>query len=211
MLKWGGVGFCVESLRSVGRINQLKDLSQLLDTASKVLPLIVSVSGKVGSDRPIKCETSGLECVILKETTEKHILKRVRVCSKLVPFWKEELNEIKSVIKEVPWYLDDGTGQVFVVAAQRASYWKSTVGRGRCYRPKSLPITGTLDDFWKDMDLVVKTTEPVLLAATPLTVIGEAIKDETGTTRVRQPEAGPFYVSRMNIDELTANVKGWAL
>ncbi|KAK1378838.1 RING-type E3 ubiquitin transferase [Heracleum sosnowskyi] len=200
MLKWGGVGGA-ESLRSVGRINQLKDLSQLLDTASKVLPLIVSVSGKVGSDRPIKCETSGLECVILKETTEKHILKRVRVCSKLVLFWKEELNEIKSVIKEVPWYLDDGTGQVFVVAAQRASYWKSTVGRGRCYRPRSLPITGTLDDFWKDMDLVVKT---------PLTVIGEAIKDETGTTRVGQPEAGPFYVSRMNINELTANLKGWA-
>lgn len=48
-------------------------------------------------------------------------------------------------------FQDDGTGQVFVVAAQRASYWKSTVRHGRNYRPWSLPTTGTMNAFWKDM------------------------------------------------------------
>ena len=41
---------------------------QLLDTACKVLPLVVTVSGRVGSDTPIKCEYSGLRGVIVEET-----------------------------------------------------------------------------------------------------------------------------------------------
>ncbi|KAL8148972.1 E3 ubiquitin-protein ligase SP1-like [Apium graveolens] len=211
MVIWGGAGCCVSAAAALFFLERPIH-PQLLDTASTGTPLIVSVSGKVGSDSPIMCETSGLECVILKETTEKHILKRnwetiydFRGRKILDSSWREEINEMDSVIKE-----DDGTDQVFVVGAQRASYWKSTVRHGRRYRPRSLPMTGRMDDIWEDMDLVVKTTEPVLLTGTPLTVIGEANKDETGTSRIRQPEAGPFYVSRMNIDELTDNLKGWA-
>lgn len=40
----------------------------LLDTARKVLPLIVTISGRVGSDAPIICEQSGLRGVIVEET-----------------------------------------------------------------------------------------------------------------------------------------------
>lgn len=42
--------------------------AQLLDAASKVLPLVVSVSGRVGSDTPINCEYSGLRGVIVEQT-----------------------------------------------------------------------------------------------------------------------------------------------
>lgn len=40
----------------------------LLDTACKVLPLVVTISGRVGSDTPITCEHSGLRGVIVEET-----------------------------------------------------------------------------------------------------------------------------------------------
>lgn len=42
--------------------------AQLLDTACKVLPLVVTISGRVGSDTPITCEHSGLRGVIVEET-----------------------------------------------------------------------------------------------------------------------------------------------
>ena len=42
--------------------------AQLLDLESKVLPLIVTISGRVGSQTPINCERSGLRGVIVEET-----------------------------------------------------------------------------------------------------------------------------------------------
>lgn len=51
------------------KIYQLLHFSaQLLDAASKVLPLVVSVSGRVGSETPINCEYSGLRGVIVEQT-----------------------------------------------------------------------------------------------------------------------------------------------
>lgn len=47
---------------------------QLLDTACKVLPLVVTVSGRVGSDTPINCEYSGLRGVIVEETVLMHFV-----------------------------------------------------------------------------------------------------------------------------------------
>ena len=55
----------------------LFDLSaQLLDAAHKVLPLVVTVSGRVGSDEPIKCEHSGLRGVIVEKTVRRFVLAR---------------------------------------------------------------------------------------------------------------------------------------
>ncbi|PIA39323.1 hypothetical protein AQUCO_02600047v1 [Aquilegia coerulea] len=50
-----------EYLQFITKIDQLKDLSL------KALPLLVAVSGRVGSDTPIKCKRSDSKCVILKE------------------------------------------------------------------------------------------------------------------------------------------------
>ncbi|MQL72445.1 hypothetical protein Taro_004748 [Colocasia esculenta] len=116
MLPWGGVGCCLsaaalyllgrssgrdaDALRSVARVNQLKDLAQLLDTACKVLPLVVTISGRVGSETPIKCERSGLRGVIVEETAEQHFLKHNDAGS-----WIQDSALMLSMSKEVPWYL----------------------------------------------------------------------------------------------------------
>lgn len=41
--------------------------AQLLDLESKVPPLIVTISGRVGTETPINCENSGLRGVIVEE------------------------------------------------------------------------------------------------------------------------------------------------
>lgn len=49
----------------------------MLDIESKVLPLVVAISGRVGAESPISCEFSGLRGVIVEETVmlNNHYLK----------------------------------------------------------------------------------------------------------------------------------------
>lgn len=44
--------------------------AQLLD--AEILPLIVTISGRVSSETPINCEFSGLRGVIVEETVCRH-------------------------------------------------------------------------------------------------------------------------------------------
>jgi hypothetical protein len=49
-------------------MSALSSTAAILDTASKVLPLVVAVSGRVGSDTPLICQQSGMRGVIVEET-----------------------------------------------------------------------------------------------------------------------------------------------
>ncbi|XP_021835149.1 E3 ubiquitin-protein ligase SP1 isoform X2 [Spinacia oleracea] len=205
MLPWGGISCCLSaaalyllgrssgrdahSLKSVGRVNQLKDLAVLLDAASKVIPFVVCVSGRVGSDTPVKCEYSGLRGVIVEETDSALML---------------------CMSKEVPWYLDDGTGRVFVLGARGATGLELTVGSEIFEESGRSLVRGTLDYLQGLKMLGVKRTERVLPTGTPLTIVGEAIKDDVGTVRIQRPHKGPFYVSPKTIDQLIANLGKWA-
>lgn len=55
-------------------LNSFLSLAQLLDSACKVLPVVVAISGRVGSDTPINCEYSGLRGVIVEETVHGLVL-----------------------------------------------------------------------------------------------------------------------------------------
>ncbi|ONK61664.1 uncharacterized protein A4U43_C08F32300 [Asparagus officinalis] len=221
MFPWGGVGCCLSAtalyllgrnsgrdadvLKSVTRVNQLKDLAALLDTACKVLPLVVTISGRVGSEAPIKCEHSGLRGVIVEETAEQHFLKHNDAGS-----WIQDSALMLSMSKEVPWYLEDGTGRVFVVGARSASGMVLTVASEVFEESGRSLVRGTLDYLQGLKMLGVKRTERVLPTGTSLTVVGEAVKDDIGTLRIQRPHKGPFYASPKNIDELIANLGKWA-
>ncbi|KMT06107.1 hypothetical protein BVRB_7g163340 [Beta vulgaris subsp. vulgaris] len=221
MLPWGGLSCCLsaaalyllgrssgrdaESLKSVGRVNQLKDLAVLLDAASKVIPLVVCVSGRVGSETPIKCEYSGLRGVIVEETAEQHFLKHNDAGS-----WVQDSALMLCMSKEVPWYLDDGTGRVYVLGARGATGLELTIGSEVFEESGRSLVRGTLDYLQGLKMLGVKRTERVLPTGTPLTVVGEAIKDDIGTVRIQRPHKGPFYVSPKAIDQLIANLGKWA-
>lgn len=184
MVPWGGVSCCLsaaalyllgrssgrdaEGLKSVARVNQLKDLAQLLDTASKVLPLVVTVTGRVGSDTPISCEYSGLRGVIVEETAEQHFLKHNDAGS-----WIQDSALMLSMCKEVPWYLDDGTARVYVIGARGATGLVLTIGSEVFEESGRSIVRGTLDYLQGLKMLGVKRTERVLPTGTPLTVVGE--------------------------------------
>ncbi|KAM0910033.1 hypothetical protein ACQ4PT_014426 [Festuca glaucescens] len=221
MIPWGGVGCCLsaaalyllgrssgrdaEVLRSVARTGSLKDLAAILDTASKVLPLVVAVSGRVSSDTPLVCQQSGMRGVIVEETAEQHFLKHNDAGS-----WIQDSAVMLSVSKEVPWYLDDGTGRVYVVGARSAAGLVLTVASEVFEESGRTLVRGTLDYLQGLKMLGVKRTERVLPTGTSLTVVGEAIKDDVGTIRIQRPHKGPFYASPKSIDQLILNLGKWA-
>ncbi|KAH7838424.1 hypothetical protein Vadar_026234 [Vaccinium darrowii] len=212
MLPWGGITCCLgaavlyllgrrsgrdaEALKSVTRVNQLIDLAQLLDAVSKALPLVVAVAGRVGSDTPINCECSGLRGVIMEKAEEQHLLKHSDAGS-----WIEDSASMPSKWREVPWYLDDGTDRVYVEGAQGAAGLVLTIGS---------EVFEESGQSGQSLMLGVKRIERVLPTGTSLTVIGEAIKDDTGTIRIQPPHRGPMYVSHTTIDQLIANLGKWA-
>ncbi|CAL9774149.1 unnamed protein product [Musa acuminata subsp. burmannicoides] len=221
MIPWGGLGCCASAaalyllgrnsgrdanvLRSVTRVNQLKDLAVLLDTACKVLPLVVTVTGRVGSETPINCEQSGLRGVIVEETAEQHFLKHNDAGS-----WIQDSALMLSMSKEVPWYLDDGSGRVYVVGARGATGLVLTVASEVFEDSGRSLVRGTLDYLQGLKMLGVKRTERILPTGTALTIVGEAVKDDVGKIRIQRPHKGPFYVSPKNIDQLIVNLGKWA-
>ncbi|KAI9080329.1 hypothetical protein K1719_037723 [Acacia pycnantha] len=219
MIPWGGVSCCLsaaalyllgrgsgrdaEILKSVTRVNQLKELAQLLD--AEILPLVVAISGRVGSETPINCEFSGLRGVIVEETAEQHFLKHNDAGS-----WIQDSALMLSMSKEVPWYLDDGTGHVHVFGARGATGFVLPVGSEAFEESGRSLVRGTLDYLQGLKMLGVKRIERVLPIGTSLTVVGEAAKDDIGTIRIQRPHKGPFYVSPKRIDQLIANLGKWA-
>uniref|UniRef100_A0A2P2KU91 RING-type E3 ubiquitin transferase n=1 Tax=Rhizophora mucronata TaxID=61149 RepID=A0A2P2KU91_RHIMU len=221
MIPWGGISCCLSAaalyllgrssgrdadlLMSVSRVNQLKELAKLLDIERKVLPFIVAVSGRVGSDTPISCDYSGLRGVMVEETAEQHFLKHNDAGS-----WIQDSALMLSMSKEVPWYLEDGTDRVYVIGARGASGFVLTVGSEVFEESGRSLVRGTLDYLQGLKMLGVKRIERVLPTGTSLTVVGEAVKDDIGTIRIQRPHKGPFYVSPKTIDELIGNLGKWA-
>ncbi|KAL3517538.1 hypothetical protein ACH5RR_020127 [Cinchona calisaya] len=221
VVPWGGVscslsaaalyllgrssGRDADILKSVTRVNQLNDLAQLLDSAGKVLPMVVAISGRVGTDAPINCAYSGLRGVIVEETAEQHFLKHNDAGS-----WIQDSALMLSMSKEVPWYLDDGTSRVHVIGARGATGLVLTVGSEVFEESGRSFVRGTLDYLQGLKMLGVKRIERVLPTGTPLTVVGEAVKDDIGSIRIQKPHKGPFYVSHKAIDQLIANLGIWA-
>uniref|UniRef100_A0A0D6R3M0 RING-type E3 ubiquitin transferase n=1 Tax=Araucaria cunninghamii TaxID=56994 RepID=A0A0D6R3M0_ARACU len=216
MLPLGGVGCCLggaalyylgltrgrdaEALKSVKRVSHIKDLDLLLDTARKILPLVVCVAGRVQSETPIKCKHSSLRGVILEETTEQHFLKQTDDGS-----WIQDFALARPKSEEVPWYLEDGTGHAYVVGARGATGLELTIASEVFEESRRSLVRGTLDYLQGLKMLGVKRVERVLPIGTALTVVGEAVQDN-GTIQIRRPHRGPFYVSPESIDQLIENL-----
>lgn len=221
MLSWGGITLCLSgaalyclsrntgrdalNLKSIEKVNQLKDLAMLLESACKVVPLVVTVAGRVGAESPIACEHSSLRGVILEETAEQHFLKHNDTGS-----WIQDSALMLSISKEVPWYLEDGSGRVYVVGARNAAGMELTVASEVFEESGRSLVRGTLDYLQGLKMLGVKRVERVLPTGTSLTVVGEAVQDDRGLIRIQKPNKGPFYVTPKSLDQLVANLGRWS-
>ncbi|XP_023643900.1 E3 ubiquitin-protein ligase SPL1 isoform X2 [Capsella rubella] len=114
---------------------------------------------------------------------------------------------MQPMTKEVPWYLDDGTGRVNVAVSQGEIGLALTVGSD--VFEKSVPVSlvqGALS-YLKGLQILgVRRIEHVVPIGTPLTVVGEAVKDGMGNVRIQKPEQGPFYVSYIPLDQLISKL-----
>ncbi|KAB2605260.1 hypothetical protein D8674_004977 [Pyrus ussuriensis x Pyrus communis] len=231
---WEGVWWCLgalalflggwrfssdaEVLESVPRINQMSELAKLLEF--RRIPLVVGVSGTVCCENPIHCEFGGLRGVVVMQTASQRFLKRDEKGD-----WQTGYTLLLSECREVPWYLDDGTGRVNVVGATGASGFTFPASSGqfeqsrRCHEcemnrleceTKRSVECERIDDREGIKLLGVQRTERVLPIGISLSVVGEAVKDDVGTIRIQKPHEGPFYVSTKSIDELIASHKNWA-
>ncbi|KAF9607172.1 hypothetical protein IFM89_032394 [Coptis chinensis] len=136
---------------------------------------------------------------------EQHFLKHNDSGS-----WVEDSALMLAMSKEVPWYLDDGTGRVHVVGARGANGLVLAIGREIFEESGRSLVRGTLDYLQGLKMLGVKGIERVLPIGTSLTVVGEGVKDDIGTIRIQRPHKGPFYVSPKSIDQLIANLGIWS-
>ncbi|KAL5701629.1 RING-type E3 ubiquitin transferase [Ranunculus cassubicifolius] len=221
VVPWGGISCCMsaaalyllgkssgrdaDALNSATRVHQLKELANLLDKASRIIPLVVTVSGQVGSNTPINCEQSGLRGVIVEETAEQHFMKQNDSGT-----WVQDSAMMLSMSKEVPWYLGDETGRVNVVGARAATGLVLTVASETFEESGRSLVRGTLDYLQGLKMLGVKRIERVLPTGTTMTVVGEAIRDDIGKVRIQRPHKGPFYVTPKSIDQLISNLGAWA-
>lgn len=89
--------------------------AQLLDAASNVFSLVVAVTGRVGSDTPINCKSSGLRGVIVEETVCRFICSTT-TNTWLIMFPSSSVNHLpicslgRGALVEMQrcWFLDRG-------------------------------------------------------------------------------------------------------
>lgn len=169
--------------------------------------MIVAVTGSVASATPFKCQRSEMLAVILEETEEIQFLKRNWKFS-----WVQDTASISlPITKQVPWFLEDGTGRVNVSGAETALGFAFTVGSEVFEKPEpSSLLPGALAYLQGLKMLGVRRFEYVLPIGTWLTVVGEAVKDGSGNVRIQKPDQGPFYISPKPLDQLIPTLGTWS-
>ncbi|CAN6289393.1 unnamed protein product [Urochloa humidicola] len=213
-------------LRSARKFCRISDLSMTLSAAASGYIPLVTLSGRVGSDTPIIGEQSGLEAVIVENDVTQIFLKKqkndikeyvvvkktedkdgtenitVRKKKNDDEQWIRCSEQISSKRKEVPWYLDDGTGRVEVAGARNAD---GSVLRLANEDFERQPRTCGCECAIKILGL--RRTEWTLPTGTNLNVVGEAVKGDYGEILIKRPRnGGPFHVSRSSIDKIVSNL-----
>ncbi|XP_066320018.1 E3 ubiquitin-protein ligase SP1-like [Miscanthus floridulus] len=234
---WGGLACCcagegcylagrsyarsANELRSARRFSRISDLSMTLVASSAYLPL-VTLSGKVGSDtsslfvwlwlvvtqiflKKEKNRKDVKEYIVVKKAKEKDGTEHLFLKNKEnddPEQWIRCSEEIFSKKKEVPWYLDDGTGRLEIVRD------RSTDGSLLCLASEDFekqPRSCGCECSIKLLGL--RRTEWILPIGDKLTVVGEAVKDESGKILIKRPtNGGPFHVTRNSIDKVVSNL-----
>ncbi|CAF1697030.1 hypothetical protein YC2023_034374 [Brassica napus] len=191
-----------QDLARITQIDELKGLVDLLEKEPLSYP-VVAIFGTVGSNSAVETTRSGTLCVFSEETATV-CYKREKNCN--TDSSREEYKNVMLYRKEVPWYLDDGTGRVYVTGAQFAKGFYDTLKRYIFTEP----VTEHFERFFsfKDVQFVPNNCcEHVLEIGKPLTIIGKAERDKNGAPtigRVYQVFNGP---SINKIDELASDLK----
>ncbi|CAH2037709.1 unnamed protein product [Thlaspi arvense] len=206
-----------EYLKSVTRVSDLRGLSELLE--NKTRPVVVAISGRVGSRAPLKCQRSGVLGVFFEKKAKLVLGTRT-----LHGDFERNPAEILLQHKEVPWFLEDSTGQVNVVGAQYANGFYDNLKEFLFDEPASELVKKLVEPT---SELIKKSVKPggffkvlhsfhvfafsdsprlkqrsdilehtcsgrVLELGKPLTIVGEAVRYSDGALVIKRPRDGSF-------------------
>jgi E3 ubiquitin-protein ligase MUL1 len=175
----------------------VRRLSELSDAA---LPLLVAVRGRADAVEPVACEhASGVAAVLYESAVEQQFLKQTDAGE-----WVRDAALVAHVLKEAPWFLDDGSkARVWVVGGAGASGLRLATVHDS-FEPSARGVVKSSWEFLRGLKaLGTRTTERALPVGTPLTAIGQAVRAEDGTLQLRRPPSGrPFYVSTKTMEQL---------
>ncbi|CAH8252309.1 unnamed protein product [Arabidopsis lyrata] len=174
-----------EYLKSATRVKDLRGLSELLENKTK--PLVVAISGRVGSSRPLKCEHSGIWGVFMEEKA-----KLVFGTRSLHGGLMRHSAEFLLKHKEVPWFLEDSTGRINVVGARFAEGFYDNLKEFVFVEPASELIKKFVKPEGFVKILEHNCFERVHELGKPLTIVGEAVKYSNGALVIKRPTDGSF-------------------
>lgn len=190
-VSWGGVASCVvggffyliawakgreaRQLEKVLVIERLADLKHLAD----LFPLLVAVTGRAFTDKPLDCELSSVPAVIAQITEEQHSLKQV-----VTGDWLKDVATVRSSIRECPWAVEDARGSVRlpVVEGRNASGDLALTVSGDVFKEDERPLARRAVDHllgWKVLGM--RRVERVLPVGAVVTAVGEAVQSPTGS------------------------------
>ncbi len=76
-----------------------------LTLLGNVLPLLVAVTGRVWTDRPLKCELSDSNAAIVEVFEDQLSMKHL-----VGETWVKDVQRVRSSIRETPWVLEESAG-----------------------------------------------------------------------------------------------------
>eukprot|EP01026_Neomeris_dumetosa_P055541 TRINITY_DN5055_c0_g1_i1.p1 TRINITY_DN5055_c0_g1~~TRINITY_DN5055_c0_g1_i1.p1 ORF type:complete len:346 (-),score=29.68 TRINITY_DN5055_c0_g1_i1:245-1282(-) len=181
----------------------------------KVLPQLVAVRGRAYSDEPLKSQLSDKKAVITRLTQVRSSWKQDLTTGS----WKREQNNLKKVVDEALWCLEDGSSVRLPVFGAQEANGLMYEAAGEVFDQKD--DRGTVR---KLMDVVmgirvdgIRTTESIVPVGSLLTAVGEIVGVVEGSIRwpngvvkfdsnkvlvLQTPRTGNMFITTKSLQQL---------
>lgn len=214
-----------KELESVPRLQTLGEIGALLRASKKTTEAcMASLTGRVCSDDPLKCENVPDLGVIHRSITREVFMKKNDRGE-----WKRDNSTLTDFTRETRWHVEDGASKVRVHVNDGKSATGLQLkavfvgfeadGAGGFQGGSDLNAAANLlkvgADLWQGVKKIgTEKTEGILPLGTTVTCVGEVSKlatnadsSSSSTARaaeyvLRKPMQGPFYITTQTMPEL---------
>eukprot|EP00854_Cymbomonas_tetramitiformis_P002986 gene2986-3803_t len=164
-------------------------------------------SGAVDS---LEAGHSGEKGVIHETIVEQHYMQRAEQRD-----WVRDSAIVSHVVREVPWYLEDGSGTVVGVSGGRTADGLHMSTVAEAFEPHANGMLSKGFDYLRGMkELGVLRTDRMLTVGTQVTVVGELnmVNGKQGRVLdIHRPPAGkPFYITPMSVEDLLGSLSRYS-
>ena len=211
---WGCYFFSNRSGRKASELDKVPKLQSLSDLKGLPgeYPKLASVSGRVCSEIPLKCENVPDLGVIHRSITKEVFMKKTDRGD-----WKRDNSTITDFTRETQWHLGDASSTKLQVRDGKTAtgLQLKTVFVGFEADGNEDSLTKLLKagaDLWQGVKKIgTEKTEGILPLGTTVTAVGEISKVTTSSKWasdfvLQRPLKGPFYITTQSMPELVQSL-----